>query len=492
MEYSNIEKVTAKPEAAPLMQTYRSIGYSLETALADIVDNSISAGAKNIWIGCDWQGDQTTISIKDDGCGMNNEEAVSAMTLGKISPLHHRNENDLGRFGLGLKTASFSQCKKLSIFTKKEDFHDLYWCWDLDYVTQSNSWELIRWMPEKYISALDSMDHGTVVIWSDLDQLIPIGTTKKDEKAQKKFYESMSKAEAHVAMTFHRFIENGLNIYWANHKVEAWNPFFTSENKVQPQPAEIFYIRDQEVVMKGYVLPKKNDFSSEEAFLKAEGYKGFAHQQGFYIYRGDRLLVAGNWMGLLKPKDSTKLARISVDLPNTVDSEWLINIMKSTATPPSIVRDKMKSYGLSITKLAENVYKTRKKRTNNRQNTYQQYQPLWSECTENGEWSFVINQNNILVKNIKEMAVTNPSKAFDTFINLIESTLPVQKIYIHEADDSEIQKDVYNSIDMGQIKTLMNAVYENLLGNGYSPEQAKNVLEVTEPFDSYIPLINEL
>lgn len=493
LNYSNIEKHQAQPKAAPLMQTYRSIGYSLETAMADIIDNSISAGAENIWINCVWDGDKTTISIKDDGCGMNGTEAVNAMTLGVINPLSERNENDLGRFGLGLKTASFSQCKKLSLFTKKENFHSLYWTWDLDYVAKEDSWELLHWLPEEYSNELDNLEHGTIVIWSELDQLIPPGSEHSDEKAKRKFYDSWDRARNHTSMVFHRFIANGLKIHWASHVVEGWDPFFGYEPKTQPKPGETLYLNGKKMIMKGYILPKRKDFSNEEEYEKAEGQRGFAGQQGFYVYRGDRLLVSGDWLGMFKPKDSTKLARISIDLPNTTDTEWLINIMKSTATPPPQLRDGMKSYARNIRTLAEDVYKTRGAyRKRNKPDATQAFQPLWSEIIKENEWSFEINRNNLLIKEIKDMAKATPEKAIETLLKLVETNLPVQKIYVHEADDEEIQKDTSSDIDINLLIELMRKLFDDLRSAGYSEQQAKNVLRITEPFDNYEPLIDEL
>ena len=122
IDYSSLQTVTATPEASSMIETFRSIGYNIETAIADIIDNSISAEAKNIWINFEWLGADTWLSIKDDGFGMNNEELIQAMRPGSKNPLEDRTDNDLGRFGLGLKTASFSQARKLSVISKKFDF----------------------------------------------------------------------------------------------------------------------------------------------------------------------------------------------------------------------------------------------------------------------------------------------------------------------------------------------------------------------------------
>ena len=134
MDYTNIQTAEAIPEASSMIETFRAIGYNLETAIADIIDNSISAGAKSIYIDRIWGGCDTVITIRDDGCGMNNNELIEAMRPGSQNPLDTRASTDLGRFGLGLKTASFSQCRKLSVISKKEDYNSVYWTWDLDYV----------------------------------------------------------------------------------------------------------------------------------------------------------------------------------------------------------------------------------------------------------------------------------------------------------------------------------------------------------------------
>lgn len=167
MDYSLLPKIEAVPEAASMIETFRAIGYNLETAVADILDNSITAGAKNIYIERIWDGGKTIITIKDDGLGMNSEDIVEAMRPGAQNPLDSRGINDLGRFGLGMKTASFSQCRKLTVISKKAGYHSAYWTWDLDYVAVTHKWELIRWAPDKFITALDEQASGTLIIWTD-------------------------------------------------------------------------------------------------------------------------------------------------------------------------------------------------------------------------------------------------------------------------------------------------------------------------------------
>ena len=160
MDYSKLQKAEAVPEAASMIETFRAIGYSLETAVADIIDNSISANAKSIYINRLWRGSKSVITIKDDGDGMNSNEIIQAMRPGAQNPLSERSETDLGRFGLGLKTASFSQCRKLSVLSKRKNTPPAFWSWDLDYVAQSDKWELLQWIPEEFTNKLDSLQSG--------------------------------------------------------------------------------------------------------------------------------------------------------------------------------------------------------------------------------------------------------------------------------------------------------------------------------------------
>ena len=286
MDYSQYQKASAIPEASSMIETFRAIGYNIETAIADIIDNSISARAKNIWINFEWLGAKSWISIKDDGSGMNNTELIQAMRPGSKNPLNDRDAKDLGRFGLGLKTASFSQARKLTVLSKKQEYSDVYWTWDLDFVNQTGTWDLIRYLPEGDFKAqMDILDSGTIVIWNDIDRLVK-NFKKDDNNALDKFLIIMEQVKKHLMMVFHKFIEQRrINIYFQDSKISAWNPFLVEENATQVFPEEILH--NGKVVMRGFVLPHKSKIT-EDTYKIAEGLKGWNEQQGFYIYRNER------------------------------------------------------------------------------------------------------------------------------------------------------------------------------------------------------------
>lgn len=488
MDYTLFQKAEATPEASSMVETFRAIGYSLETAIADIIDNSISAHAKNIYVNRLWRGGCSLITIKDDGIGMNGEEIVQAMRPGTINPLSDRQSSDLGRFGLGLKTASFSQCRKLSVLSKRKGYLPSYWSWDLDYVAHSNKWELIKWLPEEFEHELGDLNSGTLIIWSDLDRVLPLTTSESDENAKQKFSSSLDKVKKHIAMTFHRFIEErSVRIFWCGHEITPWNPFCITENKTQERPTENIGGTAQ---MKGYVLPHKNNFSSEQAYKMAEGMNGWGAQQGFYVYRGKRLLLAGDWLGMFRKEEHYKLVRIQIDLPNNMDTEWQIDIKKSKAYPPMSCREQLEAYAKSVRSIGSEVYRHRGRIL--KQRAGQSFQPLWLEKKKDNKWSFVVNREHLMIQDLKNMAREKPEQAIETLLRFLEEAIPTKTIYINEAQGEETQKPPFSDMDTSVIRKILKQMYDNQMAVGKTEEQAKSLLKSTEPFNNFEDIIDEL
>ena len=484
--YEGLEIQEAIPEAASMIETFRAIGYNLETAVADIIDNSITACAKHITIQRHWNGGKSIISIKDDGKGMSNDELINAMRPGAQNPLAEREERDLGRFGLGLKTASFSQCRKLTVISKK-DGKLSYWTWDLDFVAKCKKWNLLHWCPEDYKKSLDDISSGTIVIWSNLDRVVPKNTNTADETAKEKFSISLQKVRDHLAMTFHRFIEGKqIIINWGSHPILPWNPFCPLEKKLQTFPVDHL---PGNVTLTGYVLPHKLNFSNETEFHNAEGPKGWSGQQGFYVYRGKRLLLSGDWLGLFKKEECCKLARIAIDLPNSQDAEWQIDIKKSRAYPPSYCREQIEQYARKIRSSAEEVFRHRGKIL--KQRAGQQFYPLWLQKKKDSNWSYVINRENPLISYFKSEAEITPSKAIEQMLLMIESSVPTKTIYINEAKDED-RYDADRIHDVTIIKQTAKALYDSFLAQGNSPLQAKALLKIVAPFNYYEDIIDSL
>lgn len=488
IDYSKFQTTSAIPEASSMIETFRAIGYNIETAVADIIDNSISANAKNIWVNFEWKGSKTWLSIKDDGLGMNNEELIQAMRPGSKNPLQERNEKDLGRFGLGLKTASFSQARKLTVISKKADYKPVYWTWDLDFVNKTGNWDLIKYLPnEDLVKEISEFTSGTIVLWNDIDRVVK-DFSQDDNKALDKFLLTMEQVKKHLAMVFHKFIEKSkINIFFQDKKITAWNPFLTDETATQIFPEE--KIQNGNVKIEGFVLPHKSKIS-EEKYKYAEGVKGWNEQQGFYIYRNERLLLAGDWLGLFRKEEHYKLTRIQIELPNTLDSEWQIDIKKSVARPPLVFREQIKAYALKVRQQGVEVYRHKGKSV--KQVAGQKFVPLWIDHKRGDKWFYKINRENPILDKIKEQAKKEPDKAIEMLLRFIEETIPSKSIYIKESEQPELQGTPFEDTNHDIIRNTMKAMYSNLLTQGKTDEQAKAIISNIEPFNNFVHFLEFL
>jgi hypothetical protein len=307
VDFNNVPQEETPPKAGAMINTFRAFGYNLRTAIADILDNSISAMATNIWIQYKWDGANSWVKITDDGDGMNQKELIQAMTPGSKDPNDPRDKNDLGRFGLGLKTSSFSQCKRLTVSSKRKEFSLLHRCWDLDFVNKSEKWVLLDYISdESFENDLQKLEYGTTVIWEKLDRLV--GNSKvNNEAAMNVFLEEFSLVEDHLSLVFHRYMEQKkVSIYMNGNKLEPWDPFMKQSEGGQMIASEA--LDHGQVNIKCYVLPHISKLSVEER--KKGKVEDWYKLQGFYIYRQNRLLLHGDWLGLFSKNEHYKTHRI--------------------------------------------------------------------------------------------------------------------------------------------------------------------------------------
>ncbi len=479
-DYSKYNTTSAEPEASSMIETFRAIGYSIQAAVADIVDNSISAGAKNVWVDFEWKGADTWLSIKDDGLGMDNEGLIQAMRPGSRNPNEERGKKDLGRFGLGLKTASFSQCRKLSLISKKAESLSVFWTWDLDFVNQTGKWDLINYIPEQFKGGLDNLESGTIVVWNDMDRLVK-NLKEEDKSSLSKYLIIMEHVKKHLAMVFHRFIDNNrIKIFFQQREIEAWNPFLTDDAATQKFPEEP--LQNNRVKVRGFVLPHKSKLTDEE-FRAAEGPKGWNEQQGFYIYRNERLLVAGDWLGMFRKEEHYKLARILIDLPNNLDAEWQIDIKKSVARPPLILRDQIKAYANKVRSQAVEVYRHKGKVLQRKYPTIQ-FQPVWHEKQRHGRRFYEINREHPFILSIID-SLDGKTTVLNQLLRFVEETVPVPLITIKESEQPELQGQPFEGTDQEPLRNAMKLMFDKLVGEGRSADQAKAMILNIEPFNHF-------
>ena len=477
----------AQPNPKSTINSYRSFGYNLSTAIADIIDNSISANAKKIDIDYKWNGKDSFISIIDNGNGMNLEELVKAMTPGSKDPDEVRNENDLGRFGMGLKTASFSQCKRLTVITKKLGYKTIKRCWDIDFINEVEEWVLLDYLSDSsFLDLLDKYDSGTIVLWENLDRIVG-SAQKNNETVKNAFYQEMSCVKEHLSLVFHRFLENDkIQLVSNSYPIEPWNPFLYNLT-TKPEMGLPAKIGNVDVTY--YILPHMSRISHEE-YEKSGGPLGWFNQQGFYIYRGDRLLVSGDWLGLEKKRDYSKLARIAVNFSNTGDFAWNLDIKKSTATPPIEIRRELSRIAKSAIKKSAKVYNWRgQKSISDKQESFE-IEMLWNDKTNReGIKKYKINRKHPIIKQALELEGSN--KIVSKTLKLIENNIPLELIlYNHNEDPSHHELEKISETPSDDLIQLAIDLYKINISNGIPKSLAKQQIMNSVPFNLF-PLIND-
>ncbi|MEG2352945.1 MAG: ATP-binding protein [Cetobacterium sp.] len=413
-----MNKEIVTPNIKNFIKSLRDIGYSLDIAIADIIDNSITAKAKNIYIQAH-QEPELTLSIFDDGYGMNELEVVEAMRLSSKDPDEIREKDDLGKFGLGLKTASFSQCKKITVLSKKGNNISAK-RWDLDYISESNEWYLIT--PQQieienyfFYKKLLETESGTVIVWENIDRY-----PKND------FINLISSLQKHLSLVFHRFIEeNKIKIYINNGEIEAFNPFNPDHLATQQIPIEEIVFQDEKIKIQPYILPHHSKMSQED-YDRYATEDGYIKSQGFYLYRANRLLMYGTWWGLHKANDAHKLVRIKIDISNSQDSYWGIDVKKSIAKPHLMIRNDLKRIISTITPKSSRVYTGKAKILEDR-NT----EKTWDIFSDDGNFRFGINKEHSLLKKLKEIQNEEGKELLQLYLKMIEMYLPLASIQAH-------------------------------------------------------------
>jgi hypothetical protein len=493
----------APPSAVALVESLRGVGYSAATAVADIIDNSISAGAKNVWLDFRWDPQHPWIAILDDGDGMGEAELFEAMQLGGKGPLETRAATDLGRFGLGLKTASFALCRRLTVASRR-DGQTVTRRWDLDHILhQSRDWHLLIGAApgsEKLLVPLDLLDHGTLVIWQVLDRFSGADESR-NSLSQNAFLETIDRVEDHLAMVFHRYLEGtapALRIYLngkdETHRVRPWDPFLTDHPATMRTPVERIPTRGGLVEIQGFTLPHKDQLTKEQ-FERAAGPDGWTAQQGFYVYRNRRLLVAGSWLGLGTGKlwtkeEAHKLARLRLDLPNSADDEWRIDIKKSTARPPQYIRPRLRTLAEDARQLAREVFAHRG--NYGARAPIQELSRVWKAQEGTSGVRYRLDRDHPAIQQVVRLS-GDQADAVEAMLRIIEETVPVQRIWLDTVEKGEVQPAGFSGEGQAEIKRLLEVMYRHLRGRvGLSSEQARIRLLRTEPFQQYRELVDQL
>lgn len=460
-----------------LVESMRDIGYSLETALADVIDNSITAGAKTIRIFVDTASRNIRIGVTDDGFGMTRAELLAAMRLGSRDPRERNRSKDLGRFGLGMKTASFSQCRRLTVVAKKDGVSCCA-TWDLDHVVASDEWELLV---SDDVGALPYADllgpEGVLVLWEKLDRAVEDADT---ELGRQHFVRRVDESRSYLELVFHRFLsgEPGrkrVQIFLNNLRLQAFDPFHSSHRATIHGQTESIQVRGVSVEITPFTLPHHRNVTRSE-WEHYGGQAGYLKNQGFYLYREGRLIVFGTWFGLARQAELTKLTRVRIDMPNALDADWHVDVKKASARPPLHVRHRLQRLIGEIGAPSRRVYEQRGRVL------HDSALPLWSRVQETNGIVYRVNPDTPAIADFRGSLIPSQADRFDRLCRMISSALPMDAVFADLAGSPD--EVTHDRLDAGTLLELLLSTLQGLEARGVDPRYIPAMLQRTEPFRS--------
>lgn len=466
------------PVAPVLMESLRAVGYSTPAAIADLVDNSITAKATSVSIRFSG-GTSAFVAIIDDGEGMSDGELVAAMRFGSRDPRENRPDGDLGRFGLGMKTASLSQCRRMTVASMKGGDLAIR-AWDLDECESRRAWWLQKPTSEEVLpdalAALVAQGHGTTVIWEKLDRLYPIESTSPLRQLEM----AMEGVADHLAMVFHRFLSGEMmgpfSIDVNGRPLPVLDPFLGNHPRGQSLHTEKFPIGGHDVVVTPYVLPFPTRMGTVE-MDKVGGRESLKTAHGFYIYRGGRLMVPGGWYRIVPSDELIRLARIKVDVPIELDHLWKVDVRKTMAEPPVALRQNLKRIVGAVTNRSKAVYKHRGVPVETDRVS------LWERHElRGGAVTWRVNRSHPVLQAVLNGA--SSAIGIEQVYRLLEDSVPVHDIYVHVSNDLPIGSGEaeMTEVELEALATTLLGAFAGVL------EMKQAVLEklhLTDPFSRY-------
>lgn len=482
-----LKDIDCPPFAPVLMESTRAIGYSMESAVADVIDNSIAAKANNIWVFYSCV-PKPYIAICDDGVGMDNEQITEAMRYGTASPSDERREDDLGRYGLGMKTASLSQCRSLSIVSKQGK-ELVGRRWDLDHIIDTQKWSLEQLDNSEIdelmnIESLKQLDHGTIVVWRNLDK-VKSGSVTIEKALEGK----MQEVKKHLELVFHRYLSGDgvkkLKIHMNGLLLIAFDPFYVSKSSVVMDDEKIEIPgREGKVIIRPYLLPHPSNLSKEE-LERYGGKDGLRNLQGFYIYRNRRLITWGTWFKLIRMDEFTKLTRVRVDIPNSLDDLWTLDIKKSTAYPPEIVKTRLKQLVGTMSAGSKRTWTFRQ-----RKEIKDGVVHVWDKVETREGVKYVVNFEHPTLELLEDRLEPEDRKLLRQYLETVQNNLPFNNLHYDMHSDVKIIQDKEED-ECERVKLMGRQLIKQAIKDDHLEVTMTN-FETIEPFMYYLEELKEI
>jgi hypothetical protein len=488
----SFEEVVPNPEY--LIKSIAEQGYSLETSLADLIDNSITADARHIEVLINTDIEPFKLFIADDGDGMDKETLKVSMRFPSSFLENIRDKNDLGRFGLGLKTASFAQTRKFTVLSKKKGTQE--YCgrtWDVDYLKSTGKWQIIindkaeiegllqmyNYLSHNFNSRPDGFEANTIVIWHSLYKFEEYVNEDEDRKTTIKHQISEVTTE-YLSLVFHRFLEKKVNPLFikVNHRiVEPFNPFPIDQADFRSIENKQRSLGDDVVKLEGFVLPSRSiDESKEYGSIWSTKSKGLMDLEGIYIYRANRIIVFGGWNEIIRKSPILRLARLKVEVGNKVDHLFHLNVAKSQIIIPFNLQRAFLRYIVELKTEAEKEYYNRGVRQFAKKGSGEKVSLFEKKATSKG-MLLEVNSQFPLLNSLKGSLNKEQISKLNFILKMVNTTINTIR-HVHESreftgveeNDGLSVKDIIDSIKVLKENGLTSKyIKENILPSiGYS------------------------
>ena len=442
------------PKASTLMGSLRSMGYSFESAVADVVDNSISAHAQNVRILFPTNPmDELALGILDDGDGMSADNLFEAMRYGCLSAEEERTEEDLGRFGMGMKSASLSQCRCLTVISYDAKKLNGF-AWDYNHIIETQDW-MIQELDSKeidalpYIEKLKEQKKGTLVIWQDFDVL----SNSSGGQVYSTLVDLRNTLEDRLALIYHRYLSgvgtSRLHIFINELDIKPLDPFLEQHPKTTIKKEIELDIKDSNGIermirIRPFILPYATELKEKDKQLIG-GIENLRAKQGFYIYRNKRLIIWGTWFGMKQRAELTKNARIRVDIPNSLDDIWSIDIKKQQASIPKQILHRLRKAvedALDFS-VRQQSYRGRTEKVN------EKLDYIWDRKRgRNNTFFYQINRESKLFQFVRDKMSEEDYGYLELLLTEIENNLPIQQLYIDKSNECiSVPEETDNRLD---------------------------------------------
>lgn len=484
------------PKASTLMGSLRSIGYTFESAIADVIDNSISAHAHNIRVLFPSNPmDELALGILDDGDGMSAEVLFEAMRYGCLSADEERSEEDLGRFGMGMKSASLSQCRCLTVVSFEGKTLNGF-TWDYNHIRETQDWmiqELDKNEIDKlpYIENLKGQKIGTLVIWQDFDVL----SNSSGGQIYSTLVDLRSSLENTLALIYHRYLTGigtqRLHIFINELDIKPQDPFLEQHSKTTRKKEIELDIKDSNgiermIKIRPFILPFATELKEKDKQLIG-GIENLRAKQGFYIYRNKRLIIWGTWFGMKQRAELTKNARIRVDIPNSLDDIWSIDIKKQQASIPKQILHRLRRSVEEALEFSvrQQTYRGRTEKIND------DIDYIWDRKRgRNNTFFYQINRDSKLFKFVRDKMNEEDYSYLEMLLTEIENNLPIQQLYIDKSNESVATPEETDERidDVFQMAVTLATTMKNIRTDGW--EAIVDDIMNSEPWCKY-PAIKE-